>query len=118
MKRYRIIGKSKQMRSVFLRDIETGKFVQHRLIRGKTIDCTEEELTFHVERQQGYKILEVIELPDEIEEIPAVVEPEPEPEPVFIESEEEEVEDDSSEELPKPKRARSRRRKIEPEDGE
>jgi len=66
------------MRTVFLRDSKTGKFVQHKIIRGKTIDVNEDELTFHVARQKGFKILDVVELPDltEVTEIIPVVEEE------------------------------------------
>lgn len=97
MKRFRIIGKTNQMRSVFLRDPKTGKFVQHKITRGKTIEVNEDELTFHVDRQKGFKILDVVEIPELVE--PSVpVEEEPKSEP----------------EAPK-KRARGRRRKAESE---
>jgi len=111
MKRYRIIGKSNQMRSVFLFDPVLGRDVQHKIRRGVTIDINEDQMTFHVERQKGYKILDVIELPEELPEEPPKVEvsaepevaketvPWPEPEP--------EVEDST----PTYKRGKSRTRK-------
>lgn len=92
MKQFRIIGKTDQMRTVFLRDRETGKFVQHKIIRGKTIEVFEDELTFHVDRQKGFKILDVVEIP-EVEDTPL-------------------EETEATEKKETPKRKRGRQRKV------
>ena len=66
MNRYLIIGKSPQMCDVFLKD-EKGLFRQHKFISGKKMEITEREMTFHVIRQQGYGLIQVVKL-DPVEE--------------------------------------------------
>ena len=119
MKRYRIIGKSKQMRSVSLFDPEQGRDVQHKIGSGKSIDITEEQMTFHVERQQALGILRIVELEEEVVgEVPTEVAPEPEPEPEQVPWPEEEKveeappEEEEAEPAPKPKKRAKSRRKI------
>jgi hypothetical protein len=68
MKKYLLIGKSPQMRSVFLRDPKTGLFEQYKIRQGITREITEDEMTFHVQRQAGYGILRIIELEEPVVE--------------------------------------------------
>jgi hypothetical protein len=63
------------MRSIFLRNPETGKFYQRKIRKGVSYQVTEEELTFHVHRQAGFKVVAITEC-----------DPEPEEETLLIES--------------------------------
>ena len=123
MKKYLLIGKSEQMRSSFRCDPVTKKFVQFKIGRGIQREITEDEMTFHIQRQAGFKILKIVEIE---EEVVAPSEPEPEPEPrstitwdkAFTEAVEEEpeaVEEEPEvveEPTPKHKKRRSRRKKV------
>ena len=77
MDRYRIIGKSRQMSSVFLFD-KNGKLRQHRVIAGKKIDVDEDQLSFHVHRLVGMKAIKLVKLEEEapapVVEAPVVLE--------------------------------------------
>jgi hypothetical protein len=74
MDRYRIIGKSRQMTSLFLLD-EEGKLKQHRILLGKQIEVNEDQLTFHVERLLGKKEIQLVNLgPVELDAEPEVAE--------------------------------------------
>lgn len=117
MNRYLIIGKSPHMCDVFLKDAQ-GAFRQHKFSRGKKLEITENEMTFHVTRQEAYGLIRVIEL-DPIEEEPAplsivldepVVEPEEE---ILIEEESPSVhiEETESDEAVAPPRKRRKRKK-------
>lgn len=75
MDRYRIIGKSKHMTSVFLLSDE-GKLKQHRILLGKQIEVNEDQLTFHVERLLGKKEIQLVNL--------GPVDPEVEPEVIEV----------------------------------
>ena len=127
MKKYLLIGKSPQMRSVFLRDPATGLFEQYKIRQGISREVTEEEMTFHVQRQAGYGILRIVELEEEepvVEKVapktpeiewPSYEAPEPAPEPEIgpgVEVYETEAEEPA---VPKPKKRRSRRKKAETE---
>ena len=86
MDRYRIIGKSRQMSSVYLMT-KDGKLKQHRILSGKQIEVDEDQLTFHVHRLVGSKIIQLVKLDEEakpaktktkkvkiVEEVPVVEE--------------------------------------------
>lgn len=121
MKKYLLIGKSPQMRMVLLRDPKTGLFEQHKIRQGLTREITEEQMTFHVERQAGFGILRCVELEEK------VVVPEPVVEE-FVEApviewqapeigpgvEVDEIETEELE-VPKPRKRRTRRKKAETE---
>lgn len=116
MKRYLIIGKSPQMCDVFLKDAQ-GKFRQHKFNRGKKMEVTEHEMTFHVIRQQGYKLIQVVEL-DPVEEEPKPLpieldEPVKEAEEVFIveETPAVHIEESDTKEAVAPTRKRRKRKK-------
>jgi len=112
MKKYLVIGKSEQVRSSFRRDPATGKFVQFKIGRGIKVELTEEEMTFHIERQAGFGILKIAEI-EVKEEAPVVVEVVPEKEsPItWVDPEPEAVEEP---EKPAPKKRRtSRKKKVE-----
>ena len=64
MDRYRIIGKSRQMSSVYLMT-KDGKLKQHRILSGKQIEVDEDQLTFHVHRLVGSKIIQLVKLDEE-----------------------------------------------------
>jgi hypothetical protein len=72
MDRFRIIGKTKQMTSIYLLN-EEGKIKQHRILLGKQIEVDENQLTFHVQRLLGKKAIQLINL-GPVEEKTEVVE--------------------------------------------
>ena len=117
MKKYLLIGKSEQMRSSFRYDPVTKKFVQFKIGRGVQREITEDEMTFHIRRQAGFKILKIVEIEEEVVAPPA---PEPEPEPKstitwdesFTANAGAEEVETVEEPTPKPKKRRSRRKKV------
>lgn len=62
MDRYRIIGKTKQITSVYLKDKDSDKLSQHRIILGKQIEVDENQLTFHVDRLLARKQIQLVRL--------------------------------------------------------
>ena len=64
MARYRLIGKSKHMKSLFLKDAD-GKMHQHQIVLGKEMLVNEEELTPLVYRLVAKKAIKLIELEEE-----------------------------------------------------
>lgn len=85
-KRYKVIGKTPQMRTVMLYD-EKGNLRQKCIQRGIEYEVSESEMNFHIRRQEARKILKVIE----------------------IETEEENTEEAPVEEKPKTRRRRRRK---------
>lgn len=78
MSKYRIIGKTKHITSVYL--LREGRLKQHQILSGKIIeDVDESELTFHVDRLVGKGDIKLVKVEEEDEKV--VVEPVVEPEP-------------------------------------
>ena len=73
---YRIVGKSKKIVYIFLLD-ENGKFAQHRISRGKHIDVSEDQITFHAQRQEVKGDVAFIKIDAPVEEEIEVVEEKP-----------------------------------------
>lgn len=73
---YRIVGKSKKIVYIFLLD-ENGKFAQHRITRGKHIDVSEDQITFHAKRQEIKGDVAFIKIEAPVEEEIEVVEEKP-----------------------------------------
>lgn len=68
MAKYRIIGKTKHLTSVYLN--QEGRFKQHRILSGKIIeDVDESELTFHVDRLVGKGDIKLVKVEEEAEEV-------------------------------------------------
>lgn len=119
MDRYRIIGKSKQMSSVYLMG-KDGNFEQHRILLGKQMEVDEDQITFHVHRLVAKKIIQLVKIASKpkaakIKEV-EVVEPAPEVEEIFVVEETpavaiEEIESNEAVAL-KPKKGRGRKKKI------
>lgn len=119
MDRYRIIGKSKQMSSVYLMG-KDGKFEQHRILLGKQMEVDEDQLTFHVRRLVAKKIIQLVKIASKpkvtkIKEV-KVVEVAPEVEEIFVVEETpavaiEEIESNEAV-APKPKKGRGRKKKL------
>lgn len=119
MAKYRIIGKSRHMTSVYL--LQHGRFKQHRIISGKVIDDIDEsELTFHVDRLVAKKDIKLVKIEEEAEvEVKPVLKPTPTLKEVFVTEETPAVnidEIDDEEPVPVSKKGRGRKKKIqEPE---
>lgn len=119
MNRYLIIGKSPQMCDVFLKDAN-GLFRQHKFISGKKMEITEKEMTFHVIRQEGYGLIQVVKLDPIEEEKPSPVtiildEPAEEPEEEIVIEEKApavHIEETESVEAVAPPRKRRKRKKL------
>jgi hypothetical protein len=62
MDRYRIIGKTQQITSMYLKDKKTNILKQHRIILGKQVEVDEDELTFHVARLLAKKQIQLLKL--------------------------------------------------------
>ena len=116
MKLYRIIGKTPQMRDLFL--LENGVFRQHKIIRGKIIEVTEDQLSFYTERLAARKQIEIVEIGEVEEPAPVVLEepaPEPEAEELIVEETPATVivETESEDAVaPAPKKRRRRKKKA------
>jgi hypothetical protein len=117
MKKYLIIGKSPQTTDVYLSN-DKGAFRQHRIIQGKRMEVTENQLNFYTERLVARKLIQIIELEGEVEEPTPIVldESTPEPEEVLIieETPAVVVTEIVSEEAiaPTPKKRRRRKKKV------
>jgi len=72
-KKYEIIGKTPQMRTVFIKVGD--KLVQKPIKRGISFILSEEEMTFHVERQAARKILKIVEIVVEDPPVPQTMPP-------------------------------------------
>ena len=84
MKKYLIIGKTPHITDLFLLD-DKGVFRQHRIIQGKQMEVTENQLSFYTERLVARKAIQLVELEEEVPEPTPVITPivleEPAPEP-------------------------------------
>lgn len=118
MKRYKLIGKTPHMRDLFLLD-ENGVFRQHKIINGKSMIVTENQLSFYTERLVAWKQIALIELEEKVEEpLPIKLEepaPEPEEELILEETPGVLVVETTSDEAvaPTPKKRRRRKKKTE-----
>lgn len=59
MRTYDLIGKTKHMTPVFIN--KGGVWRQFNIRLGITLSITEDEMTFHVERQVAKKVLDIVE---------------------------------------------------------
>lgn len=80
MKKYLIIGKTPHVTDLFLLD-DKGVFRQHRMLQGKKMEVTENQLSFYTERLVARKAIQIIELEEEVPEPTPIVLEEPAPEP-------------------------------------
>jgi hypothetical protein len=69
------------MEPLYLTD-KNGKFREHRIIKGKEMIVTEDQLNFHTKRRQARKIIDIVEIPEEVVSAPTIVLDE---EPVVVE---------------------------------
>lgn len=60
VKQYRVVGKTTQMKSILVR--EGKSFVQKNIRRGVEYTLNENQMSFHIRRQEARKILKVIEI--------------------------------------------------------
>lgn len=119
MKKYKLIGKTRHMQDLFLTG-DDGRFRQSKIIQGKIIEVTENQLNFLTERLEARGAIQLLELEEEVPEPAPIVldEPAPEPEEELVVEEETpavNVEEFESEEAvaPAPKKRRRRKKKSE-----
>ena len=118
MKKYKLIGKTRHMQDLFLTGAD-GRFRQSKIIQGKIIEVTEDQLNFLTERLEARGAIQLVELEEEAPEPAPIVldEPAPEPEEELIVEETPgvNVEEIESEEAvaPAPKKRRRRKKKTE-----
>ncbi len=114
MRKFCIIGKTPQMRSMFVRRPD-GRMVQTAIKLGMRYELTEDEMTFHIKRQGARGYLKILEVEEPKVEEPKVEEPKVE-EPTEINAEEpvadRAIEEPVLEEAQVPKKRRRRKRTV------
>jgi galactokinase len=64
VKNYLIIGKSPHMTSIYVKT-ETGEYRQVKMSRGKKIYLREDQMSFHIQRQEAHKRIVVHEISED-----------------------------------------------------